>query len=87
MNLIPPTKPTQIPPRGTLRVLFTRGRHRWAFECDRAGEPELLRWIAWCAENPGCKLDRADAALIARQFVTRNPAPALNPDAREADLT
>jgi hypothetical protein len=67
------------------RVVFCRGRHRWSFECDGPGEPELLRWVAWCAEHPGYAIDRFDAAVIARQFVVQKAGAALNPQAREAD--
>jgi hypothetical protein len=76
---------TRSAPAPSARVVFSRGRHRWSFECDGAGEPELLRWIAWCAEHPTYALDRFDAAVIARQFLVQKGVPGLNPQAREAD--
>lgn len=65
----------------TRRVVFSRGRHRWSLECDAGSEPELLRWIAWCAEHPSYAIDRFDAAIIARQFLLQKGA-ALNPQSR-----
>lgn len=67
------------------RVGFRRGRHRWTFECDAAGEAEMLRWIAWCAEHPSYAIDRFDAAVITRQFLSRIEEPALKPKVRKAD--
>ena len=54
-------------------------------ECDGAGRLELLRWVAWCAEHAAYPIDRFDAAVITRHFVSPAGTPALNPEAREAD--
>ncbi|MEX2219867.1 MAG: hypothetical protein WD749_14035 [Phycisphaerales bacterium] len=79
-----PQQPGQIAdaPR---RVLFSRGRHRWSLECDTPGRGELLRWVAWCAEQPAYALDRFDAAVIATHFLRPGEPQGLKPEAREAD--
>ncbi len=54
--------------RATARVTLVRGRHRWTFECGPSDGAALRRRMADLVSDPGCPLDRFDAAVAAHQL-------------------
>lgn len=66
-----PESPTPNSPdnaRSPMRVSLVKGRHRWVFECDRAGEAELVIRLGELAAARVGGFEWFDVALVTHQL-------------------